>query len=199
MRRAGVFGCGGRRRRGRTTQRAQNEHPSPALDLVKRNVTSRAPERLWVVDIIYVRSWEGWLYLSFVLDMHSRSVVEWSMSDRLRTELVLDALNMSLYNRCSEPGLIHHSDRGSQYTSVEFGGRLKEAGLLPSMGSVVDTYDNSMAESFVSIPKRELMYRHSWPTHQSARVTITGTSKLATTAAEDTLLWGISAPQSTRS
>jgi putative transposase len=119
-----------------------------------------------------VRTWEGWLYLSFVLDTYSRKVVGWSMANNLKTELVLDALNMAIYNRRPQPGLIHHSDRGSQYTSVEFGSRLKEAGLLPSMGSVADAYDNSMAESFVSTLKRELVHRHSWPNHQTARTAI---------------------------
>ena len=172
MRGAGLYGCGGRRRKVRTTRRAQPERIPPAADLVKRNFAPEAPDRLWVADITYIRSWEGWLYLSFILDTFSRRIVGWSMSNHLRTELVLDALNMSLYNRRPAPGLIHHSDRGSQYTSVEFGGRLKEAGLLPSMGSVADAYDNSMAESFVSTLKRELVHRHSWPTRQSARVAI---------------------------
>jgi putative transposase len=81
-------------------------------------------------------------------------------------------VNMAIYTRRPSPGLIHHSDRGSQYTSVEFGSRLKEAGLLPSMGSVADAYDNSMAESFVSTLKRELIHRHSWPSRQSARTAI---------------------------
>src|SRR3712207_7330898 len=82
---------------------------------------------LWVADITYVRTWEGWLYLSFVLDTYSRRAVGWSMTNHLKTELVLDAVNMAIYNRRPTPGLIHHSDRGSQYTSVEFGSRLKEA------------------------------------------------------------------------
>jgi len=119
-----------------------------------------------------VRTWEGWLYLSFVLDTFCRKVVGWSMANHLKTELVLDAVNMAIYNRRPASGLIHHSDRGSQYTSVEFGSRLKEAGLLPSMGSVADAYDNSMAESFVSTLKRELIHRHSWPNRQTARMAI---------------------------
>jgi putative transposase len=97
---------------------------------VKRNFTPQAPDRLWVADITYLRSWEGWLHLSFVPDTYSRRIVGWSMANHLRTELVLDALNLALYDRRPEPGLIHHSDRGSQYTSVEFSGRLREAGLL---------------------------------------------------------------------
>ncbi len=174
MREAGLFGCGGRRRKARTTLGWRTEHTPPpaAPDLVKRNFTPEAPDRLWVADITYVRTWEGWLYLSFVLDTYSRRIVGWSMANNLKTELVLDAVNMAIYNRRPAPGLIHHSDRGSQYTSVEFGSRLKEAGLLPSMGSVADAYDNSMAESFISTLKRELIHRHSWPSRQTARTAI---------------------------
>ena len=157
MREAGLFGCGGRRRKARTTLRSRSERTPPAPDLVERNFTPEAPDRLWVADITYVRTWEGWLYLAFVLDTYSRKVVGWSMSNSLRTELVVDALNMAIYTRRPQPGLIHHSDRGSQYTSVEFGSRLRKEGLLPSMGSVADVYDNSMAESFVSTLKRELI------------------------------------------
>jgi putative transposase len=172
MREAGLFGCGGRRRKARMTLRSHTERTPPAPDLVKRNFTPEAPDRLWVADITYVRTWKGWLYLSFVLDTYSRRIVGWSMANNLKTELVLDALNMAIYNRRPRPGLIHHSDRGSQYTSVEFGNRLKEAGLLPSMGSVADAYDNSMAESFVSTLKRELIHRLSWPNRPTARTAI---------------------------
>ena len=149
--------------------------------------------------ITYVRTWEGWLYLSFVLDAYSRRIVGWSMANNLKTELVLDALNMAIYNRRPHPGLIHHSDRGSQYTSVEFGSRLKEAGLLPSMGSVADAYDNSMAESFVSTLKRELIHRHSWPNRQTARTAfLQSTSRASTTPAEGTPRSDTLAPQSKR-
>jgi putative transposase len=172
MRQANLFGCGGRRRKARTTLRSSSERTPPAPDLVQRNFTPEAPDRLWVADITYVRSWEGWLYLSFVLDTYSRKVVGWSMANNLRTELVLNALNMAIYTRRPSPGLIHHSDRGSQYTSVEFGSRLREEGLLPSMGSVADAYDNSMAESFISTLKRELVNRHSWPSRQTARTAL---------------------------
>ncbi len=173
MRKAGLRGCGGRRRKVRTTRPGFAERVSAVPDLVKRNFAPEAPDRLWVADITYVRSWEGWLYLAFVLDTYSRRVVGWSMANHLKTELVLDAVNMAIYTRRPEPGLIHHSDRGSQYTSVEFGSRLKEAGLLPSMGSVADAYDNSMAESFVSTLKRELIHRHhSWANRQRARSAI---------------------------
>jgi putative transposase len=172
MSQAGLLGCGGRRRKARTTLRSHTQSIPPAPDLVKRNFTPEAPDPLWVADITYVRTWEGWLYLSFVLDTYSRKIVGWSMANHLRTELVLDALNMAIYTRRPSPGLIHHSDRGSQYTSVEFSSRLSEEGLLPSMGSVADAYDNSMAESFVSTLKRELIHRHSWPNRQRTRTVI---------------------------
>ena len=172
MRRAGLTGCGGRRRKIRTTRPGTAEEASAAPDLVMRNFAPGAPNRLWVADITYAKSWEGWLYLAFVLDAYSRKVVGWSMANHLRTELVLDALNMAIHNRRPAAGLVHHSDRGSQYTSVEFGGRLKETGLLPSMGSVADAYDNALAESFVSTLKRELLHRHSWPSREGVRVGI---------------------------
>ncbi len=172
MREAGLVGCGGPRKRMRTTRRDGAERAPAAPDLVKRNFAPEAPNRLWVADITYARSWEGWIYLAFVLDAYSRKVVGWSMANHLRTELVLDALNMAIHNRRPAAGLVHHSDRGSQYTSVEFGGRLKEAGLLPSMGSVADAYDNALAESFVSTLKRELLHRHSWPSREGVRAGI---------------------------
>lgn len=172
MRKAGLVGCGGRGKGVRTTRPGTAERAPAAPDLVMRNFVPEAPDRLWVADITYARSWEGWLYLAFVLDAYSRRVVGWSMANHLRTGLVLNALNMAIHSRRPTPGLIHHSDRGSQYTSVEFGGRLKEAGLLPSMGSVADAYDNALAESFVSTLKRELLHRHSWPSREGVRVGI---------------------------
>ncbi len=167
----GLVGCGGRRRV-RTTRRGEAERAPAAPDLVMRNFTPEAPDRLWVADITYAGSWEGWLYLAFVLDAYSRKVVGWSMANHPRTELVLDALNMAIHNRRPAAGLVHHSDRGSQYTSVEFGGRPKEVGLVPSMGSVADAYDNALAESFISTLKRELLHRHSWPSRESVRAGI---------------------------
>ena len=113
MRRSGLFGCGGPRKKVRTTLRSRTERTPPAPDLVKRNFTpAEAPQdRLWVADITYVRTWEGWLYLSFVLDTYSsRRIVGWSMANHLKTDLVLDALNMAIYTRRPSPGLIHHSD-----------------------------------------------------------------------------------------
>ena len=137
---------------------------------IERLRLSPASESHWGSRHHVYKDWEGWLYLSFVMDTYSRRVLGWSMANNLRTELVLDAVNRAIYTRRPSPGRIHHSDRGSQYTSVEFGSRFKVAGLLPSMGSVADAYDNSMAESFVSTLKRELIHRHlSWPSCQIAR------------------------------
>lgn len=170
MRESGLFGCR-RGRKARTTTGGRRIGRA-APDLVERDFVPGAPDRLWVADITYVPTWSGWLYLAFVLDAYSRKVVGWSMAKHLRAELVLDALNMALWNRRPAPGLVHHSDRGSQYASVEFGGRLEKAGLLPSMGSVGDAYDNAMAESFVATLKTELLHRRPWPTQESARVAI---------------------------
>lgn len=170
MRAAGLRGCP-RGRRARPTRRADRA-TAAAPDLVERNFVPEAPDRLWVAHITYVSTWSGWLYLAFVLDARSRKVVGWSMANHLKTELVLDALNMAVWRRNPSAGLVHHSDRASQYTSVEFGKRLKEAGLLPSTGSVADAYDNAPAESFVATLKTELLHRRSWPTREAARVAI---------------------------
>ena len=109
MRAAGLTGCGGRRRI-RTTRQSTVGRAPAAPDLVKRNFTPGTPDRLWVADITYARSWEGWLYLAFVLDAYSHKAVGWSMANHLRTELVLDALNMAIHNRRPAAGLVHHSD-----------------------------------------------------------------------------------------
>ena len=143
-----------------------------APDLVARNFSSEAPDRLWVADITYVRSGEGFLYLAFILDACSRRVVGWSMATHLRTELVVEALQMAIARRKPAPGLVHHSDRGVQYTSLSFGKRLEEEGLVPSMGQVGSAYDNALAESFVATLKTELLYRNTWPTRQAARTAI---------------------------
>jgi transposase InsO family protein len=112
----------------------------------RAHTTSKNPRPVSRIQayFTYLRTWEGWLYLSFVLDTYSKRVLGWSMANNLRTELVLDAVNMAIYTRRPSPGLIHHSDRGSHHTSVEFGSRLREEGLLASMGSVADAYDNSL-------------------------------------------------------
>jgi putative transposase len=169
MRRAKLRGCL-RGRRMRTTHRIALQQAAP--DLVARNFSSEAPDRLWVADITYVRSGEGFLYLAFILDACSRRVVGWSMATHLRTELVVDALQMAIARRKPAPGLVHHSDRGVQYTSLSFGKRLEDEKLLPSMGRVGSAYDNALAESFIATLKTELLYRNSWPTRQAARTAI---------------------------
>lgn len=159
-----------RRKRRRTTIR--DEAGAPAPDLVDRSFVAVAPDRLWVADITYVPTYAGWLYLAIVLDVFSRRVVGWSMADHLRTELVLDALDMALWMRRPEEGLVHHSDRGCQYTSFTFGRRCQEAGIVPSMGSVGDAYDNSVAESFFSTLEKELLAENRFRTRGEARVAI---------------------------
>ena len=129
-----------------------------APDLVERDFTASVPNRLWVADITYVPTWAGFLYLAVVLDAFSRRIVGWSMATTLATRLVLDALNMALMTRRPR-GVIHHSDQGSQYTSIEFGHRCREAGVRPSMGSIGDAYDNAMCECFFAILECELLDR----------------------------------------
>jgi putative transposase len=169
MRKAGLKGCL-RGRKKRTTRR--DGSAMPAADLVCRDFTAVGPDRLWVADITYVKTDEGFLYLAFVLDAYSRRLVGWAMETHLRTELVVDALQMALWRRRPPPGLIHHSDQGVQYTSLSFGKKLEGAGLVPSMGRVGTAYDNSMAESFVATLKTELLYRNRWPTRQTVRIAI---------------------------
>ena len=141
--RAGVAGVS-RRKFAITTVR---DGARQAPNLVDRRFTTDAPNVLWVADITYIPTWAGFLYLAVVLDVFSRRIVGWSMSTTLHTTVVLDALSMALTKRRPR-GVIHHSDQGSQYTSIEFGNRCREAGGRPSMGSVGDAYDNAMAESF---------------------------------------------------
>jgi putative transposase len=139
-----------------------------APDLVDRAFTADAPNTLWVADITYVPTWMGFLYLAVVLDVFSRRIVGWSMSTTLHVTVVLDALNMALTMRRPRD-VIHHSDQGSQYTSIEFGNRCRKASVRPSMGSVGDCYDNAMAESFFATLECELLDRSRFKTHAQAR------------------------------
>ena len=141
MRRAGLRGIS-RRRFVTTTRRGETARPVP--DLVERRFQAAGPNQLWVADITYVPTWAGFLYLAMVLDVFSRKVVGWAMATHLRTELVLDALQMAILQRQPE-SVIHHSDQGCQYTSIAFGKRCEQLGVRPSMGSVGDAYDNAMA------------------------------------------------------
>jgi putative transposase len=126
---------------------------------------------LWVADITYIPTWAGFLYLAVVLDAFSRRIVGWSMATTLHTQVVLDALDMALWQR-RPSGVIHHSDQGSQYTSIEFGKRCREAGVRPSMGSVGDAYDNAMAESFFATLECELLDRRRFKTQAEARIAV---------------------------
>jgi putative transposase len=144
---------------------------TPAADLVQRQFVADAPNRLWVADITYIPTWAGFLYLAVVLDAFSRRIVGWAMAEHLRTELVLTALNMALGQRRAK-GVVHHSDHGTQYTSIAFGLRCQEAKVRPSMGTVGDAYDNAMAESFFATLECELLARRRFPTKAEARMAI---------------------------
>lgn len=163
MKTAGISGLQ-QRKRGRTTIRVPGVRV--ADDLVERDFGPAAKDVLWIADVTYLRTWEGWLYLAAVQDAFSRRIVGWSMADHMRAELVVDALQMALSRRRPQPGLIHHSDQGSQYVSLAFGQAAREAGIARSMGSKGDCYDNSVAESFFATLKKELVHRRSWPTRR---------------------------------
>ncbi len=169
MKRAGIWGASRRRRGPKTTRR--NEDARPAPDLVERNFSADGPDQLWVADITYIPTWAGFLYLAVVVDAWSRRVVGWSMATHLRTELVLDALNMATWQRRPER-VIHHSDQGTQYTSIAFGLRCKEVGVRPSMGSVGDAYDNAMCESFFATLECELLDRQRFRTQAEAKMAV---------------------------
>ena len=158
MRIAGLQGVT-RRKLPITTVRVESERPAP--DLVERRFVATAPDQLWVADITYVPTLVGFFYLAIVLDVFSRRVVGWAMENHLRTPLVLAALDMAIERRRPK-AVIHHSDQGCQYTSVAFGKRCEDAGVMPSMGSVGDCYDNAMAESFFATLECELIDRYKF-------------------------------------
>ena len=158
-----------RRKKWRTTKRAKDARPAP--DLVRRDFAPGGPDRLWVADITYVPTGSGFLFLAVVVDAWSRRVVGWAMETHLRTELVLQALNMALWQRRPD-AVIHHSDQGTQYTSIAFGLRCKEAGVRPSMGSVGDAYDNAMCESFFATLECELIERKSLRNQAEAKMAV---------------------------
>jgi putative transposase len=168
MRTAGLVGVS-RRKWITTTVRDRNARPAP--DLVERKFVAPGPNRLWVADITYIPTWAGFLYLAVVLDAFSRRIVGWAMETHLRTELVLEALNMALAQR-RPAGVIHHSDQGTQYTSIAFGMRGRESGVRPSMGSVGDCFDNAMCESFFATLECELLDRRHFRTQVEARMAL---------------------------
>ena len=142
-----------------------------APDRVERQFSADAPDRIWAADITYVPTWNGFVYLAIVLDVFSRKVVGWAMANHLRTEPVLEALNMAIAQRRPQ-GVIHHSDKGAQYTSLAFGKRCREAAVVTSTGSAGDCYDNAMAESFFATLECDLIDRRSLQTRTQARMAI---------------------------
>ena len=168
MREAGLVGVS--RRRGTRTTRADSSR-SAAPDRVERQFHAEAPDRLWVADITYVPTWAGFVYLAIVLDVFSRRVVGWAMATHLRTELVLAALNMAIGQRRPD-GVVHHSDKGTQYTSLSFGKRCREMRVVTSTGSAGDCFDNAMAESCFATLECELIDRRTFQTHAEARMAI---------------------------
>ena len=172
MRANGICGAKRRGKPWRTTK------PDPAArrrpDLVDRDFTATGPDRLWVADITYLRCWEGVVFFAFVIDAYSRRIVGWQLASHMRTTLVLDALRMALHQR--EPGadveLVHHSDRGSQYTSIDYTQTLADHGVLASVGSVGDAYDNALAESFVDSFKTELITDRVWRTRSQLELAV---------------------------
>ncbi len=169
MKQEEIQGASRRKRGPKTTKRNKDARPAP--DLVERDFTADGPDQLWVADITYIPTWAGFLYLAVVLDAWSRRIVGWAMATHLRTELVLEALNMATWQRRPKQ-VIHHSDQGTQYTSIAFGLRCKEVDVRPSMGSVGDAYDNAMCESFFATLECELLDLKRFKTQAEARMAV---------------------------
>jgi len=169
MRAAGLRGASRRRGFVVTTRRDPKQRPAP--DLVKRRFSAAGPNQLWVADMTYVPTWAGFIFLAIVLDVWSRRVVGWAIGEQMTTDLVLTALNMAIAQRKPQ-GVIHHSDQGSQYTSIAFGQRCAKLGVRPSMGSAGDAYDNAMAESFFASLECELIDRRSFQSKAEARLAL---------------------------
>lgn len=140
-----------------------------ADNILNREFTVDAPDKVWATDITYVRTWEGWLYLAVIIDLFSRRVVGWSMATHMRTSLVTGALDMALGLRLPSPDMLHHSDRGSQYASHDYRDALRAQGISCSMSRKGDCWDNAVAESFFATLKKELLYRRPWPSVREAR------------------------------
>ena len=170
MRHLELEGVSRRGKRRRTT--TPDPAAPPAPDLVKRNFVAEQPDQLWLADITYLPTYEGWLFLAVVMDVCSRKIVGWAMREDLKADLVVDALGMAVARRRPKPGLVHHSDRGSQYTSLAFGRTLRDSGLLASMGRRGDAYDNAPIESVISTIKNELVNRSRFRTRDQARLAV---------------------------
>ena len=170
MRQLGLQGA----RRGKVVRTTISDAKAPCpLDRVNRVFKAQRPNQLWVSDFTYVSTWQGWLYVAFVVDVYARRIVGWRVSSRMQTDFVLDALEQALYDRQPErsDALIHHSDRGSQYVSIRYTERLAEAGIEPSVGSRGDSYDNALAETLNGLYKAELIHRRApWKTRESVEL-----------------------------
>jgi putative transposase len=169
MRASGLSGLV-RRRKGKTTIRVPGVATAP--DLVRRDFAPSAPNRLWVADLTEIATWEGKLYLAVVVDAFSRRCVGWAMADHMRAELVVEALEMAIWHRRPDAGLVHHSDRGGQYVSLIFGQTARAAGIAVSMGAKGCALDNAVCESFFATLKKELTRRRSWPTRRELQTAV---------------------------
>ena len=170
MRRQGLRGV----MRGKVVRTTISDSNAPCpLDKVNRQFRAERPNQLWVSDFTYVSTWQGWLYVAFVVDVFARCIVGWRVSTSMRTDFVLDALEQALYARQpdADSRLIHHSDRGSQYVSIRYSERLAEAGIEPSVGSRGDSYDNALAETINGLYKAELIHRRApWKTREAVEL-----------------------------
>ena len=170
MRQLGLQGA----RRGKKIRTTISDSKVPCpLDRVNRVFKAERPNQLWVSDFTYVSTWQGWLYVAFVIDVYARRIVGWRVSHSMQTDFVLDALEQALYERQPEraESLVHHSDRGSQYVSIRYTERLAEAGIEPSVGSRGDSYDNALAETINGLYKTELIHRRApWKTRESVEL-----------------------------
>jgi len=160
------------RRRGRVRTTIPDKRATPAPDLVNRDFSVERPDQTWVADITYLPTHEGWLFLAAVMDLYSRKIVGWSMREDLEAPLVVDAISMAIARRKPKPGLVHHSDRGSQYTSIAMGRTLRDSKITDSMGSKGDPWDNACAESCISTLKNELVKRRTFATRDQARLAL---------------------------
>jgi transposase InsO family protein len=176
----GELGLEGVRRGGKRRTTIPDISAGRAADLVDRDFSADRPDELWVADITYVATWSGSCYVAFVIDASSRSIVGWQVSCSLRTDLAPDALEMAIWRRRDGlAGLVHHSDRGTQYLSVSYTCRLEEAGIVPSVGSAGDSYDNAMAESVIGLYRTEVIRRQLTRTSTSSAITRISPSALS--------------------
>ncbi len=169
MKRLGLQGV----RRGKVVRATVSDPKAPCpLDKVNRQFHAQRPNQLWVSDFTYVSTWQGWLYVAFIVDVFARRIVGWRVSTSMSTDFVLDALEQALYERQPErdSSLIHHSDRGSQYVSIRYSERLAEAGVEPSVGSKGDSYDNALAETINGLYKAEVIHRRTWKTREAVEL-----------------------------